>query len=244
VQSNSSLPFPERSWGARLWFRLSYKVINLLLHLVARVQIIGKEHIPTAGGVVLASNHISLLDTLLIPCSVMASQGVQVVWAPAKIELFGLPLIGRMITSWGAFPVRRGRGDVHAMRRMISYMRTEKLMLFPEGTRSRDGQLGEGKRAVGKLLHEARPVVIPAAVWGTDRIWPRGRYLPRLRTSIGVCYGEPLNLQQLYMLPNTKETAGAIVGEVMAGIQALLETVPPRMTDVSCSEASAQGIDA
>ena len=236
MQSNTIRPFPERSWGARLWFRLSYGVIDLVLHLVARVQISGEEHIPKDGGVVLASNHISLLDTLMIPCSIIAAQGVQVVWAPAKTELFDLPLIGRMIASWGAFPVRRGRGDVHAMRRMVTHMQTGKVMLFPEGTRSRDGHLGEGKRAVGKLIYEARPVVIPTVVWGTDRLWPKGRYLPRLRTSIGICYGKPLNLQRFYTLPNTKETAGAIVGEIMASIQALLETVPLPRTDVSAGD--------
>ena len=60
----------------------------------------------------LASNHISLLDPVLISYAVMATQGVQIVWAPAKVELFSVPLLGRLIISLGAFPVRRGRGEL------------------------------------------------------------------------------------------------------------------------------------
>jgi 1-acyl-sn-glycerol-3-phosphate acyltransferase len=219
--SANTLPLWQRSWGARVWFSGSYRLIGCLLRLLYRVHIAGAEHIPAQGGVVLVSNHLSLLDTLLIPYSVMACAGVQVVWAPAKAELFAVPLLGRIIASWGAFPVHRGRGDLRAMRRMLQHMQTEKVMLFPEGTRSQDGRLGEGKRAVGKLLYSARPVVIPVAVWGTDRVLPAGRRFPRLRLPIGVHYGPPVDLQRFYTLPDTKDTAQAIIAEVMGAIAAL-----------------------
>jgi 1-acyl-sn-glycerol-3-phosphate acyltransferase len=191
------------------------------------VRIEGAEHIPAYGGVLLGSNHISMIDPVLISYSVMATRGVQIVWAPAKVELFRLPLFGRLIASLGAFPVRRGRGDLRAIRRMAMYLHSEKLLLFPEGTRSRDGRLGLGKRTVGKLLHEAQPVVIPTAVWGTNRVLPPGSCFPRYRTSIGVRYGKPLDLQQYYALPRTKETATVIVQELMRAIAALLEEERP-----------------
>jgi 1-acyl-sn-glycerol-3-phosphate acyltransferase len=187
------------------------------------LHIVGAEHISPEDGVVLASNHISLLDTLLIPYSIMSIQGVQFIWAPAKAELFNVPIIGRVIASWGAFPVRRGRGDLRAMRRIGEHMRTGKLMLFPEGTRNPDGCLGKGRRMVGKLIYDTRPVVVPAAVWGTNQVWPSGRHLFRFRPSIGIRYGQPLDLQQYYTLPDTKETAEAIVKEVMGAIAMLLE---------------------
>jgi 1-acyl-sn-glycerol-3-phosphate acyltransferase len=112
-------------------------------------------------------------------------------------------------------------------------MQTQKVMLFPEGTRSREGRLGAGKRAVGKLIYEARPVVVPAAVWGTDGIWPKSRYVPCLRAVIGVRYGQPLDLQRYYTLPNTRETAEAIVGEVMRAIASLRETVADHQSVLS-----------
>jgi 1-acyl-sn-glycerol-3-phosphate acyltransferase len=131
-------------------------------------------------------------------------------------------LLGRLLVSLGAFPVRRGRNDRPAMRRMLTHMRTEKMMLFPEGTRSRDGRLQSGKRTVGKLLYQARPVVIPTAVLGTDGILgPRRRFWPR-RVPVTVCYGTPLDLQRYYALPDSKATAEAIVQEVMGAIASLL----------------------
>lgn len=213
----------------------------MFLRLLCRVRIEGGEHIPVQGGVLVASNHLSILDTLLIPYAVMAVQGVQVVWAPAKAELFKVPLLGRLLTSWGAFPVRRGRGDLRAIRRMLGHMRTEKLLVFPEGTRNRDGQLGDGQRTVGKLIYAARPVVIPTVVWGTDRVLPAGRRWPRLRTPVGVRYGQPLDLQRYYELPDTKETAAAIIGEVMGAI-ASLSSVRQSTPAVSSAGVVAQGL--
>jgi 1-acyl-sn-glycerol-3-phosphate acyltransferase len=206
-----------------LWLQVAYTAVGLFFRHWCRVHIEGAEHIPAYGGVLLGSNHISMIDPVLISYAVMATRGVQIVWAPAKVELFTVPLFGRLIASLGAFPVRRGRGDLHAIRRMVAHLHSEKLLLFPEGTRSRDGRLGLGKRTVGKLLHEAQPVVIPTAVWGTNRVLPPGSCFPRYRTPIGVRYGKPLDLQRYYALPRTKETATVIVQELMQAIAALLE---------------------
>ncbi len=208
-------------------------MVGLFLRLTSRLQIVGAEHISPEDGVVLASNHISLLDTLFIPYSIMTIQGVQYIWAPAKAELFSMPIIGRVLASWGAFPVRRGRGDLRAMRRIGEHMRTGKLMLFPEGKRNPDGCLGKGRRMVGKLIYDTRPVVVPAAVWGTNKVWPSGRRLFRFRPSIGIHYGQPLDLQQYYTRPDTKETAEAIVKEVMGAIAMLLEPHESSVTSVS-----------
>jgi 1-acyl-sn-glycerol-3-phosphate acyltransferase len=233
---------PELSRGARLWIWLSYWLVGLFFRLISRLHIAGEEHIPLQGGVLLVSNHISWLDTLLIPYSVLRAQGLQIIWAPAKVELFRVPLVERVITSWGAFPVRRGKGDVGAMRRMTRHMQTGKLMLFPEGTRSRDGRLGAGKRMVGKLIYDARPIVIPTAVWGTDRVWSSDRSLVRLRLPVGVRYGEPLDLQRFYTRSDTKETAEAIVREVMGAIASLVQAGKPPLAEMPAHEAAARGL--
>jgi 1-acyl-sn-glycerol-3-phosphate acyltransferase len=197
-------------------------VVKLFFRLCCQVHIEGREHIPSQGGVVLVSNHISVFDTVLLPYTVLAAQGMQIIWAPAKAELFRSRLLGSLLTSLGVFPVRRGQHDRQAMRRMISYMRTEKMMLFPEGTRSRDGRLHEGKRTVGKLIYAARPVVIPTAIIGTERIIPHLKSLVHGRARVSVHYGTPVALQHYYARPDTKETAVAIVQEVMGAIASLL----------------------
>ena len=105
-------------------------------------------------------------------------------------------------------------------------MRTEKIMLFPEGTRSRDGQLQAGKRTIGKLIYQARPVVVPAALLGTEHILPRLAAWLGGRTPVTVRYGAPLDLQPYYDLPDGKSTAEAIVQALMEAIAALLAAPP------------------
>jgi len=223
VQSSLPLhPLFRYPWIGRLWLRLVYGVVKLFFRLCCQVHVEGSEHIPTQGGVVLVSNHISAFDTLLLPYTVLATQGVQIIWAPAKAELFRSRPLGSLLTSLGVFPVRRGQHDRQAMRRMIAHMRAEKMMLFPEGTRSPDGRLHEGKRTVGKLIYAARPVVIPAAIVGTERIVPHLKSLVYGRIPISVHYGKPVALQHYYAMPDTKETAVAIMQEVMRAIASLL----------------------
>ena len=131
------------------------------------------------------------------------------------------------------------------MRRMIAHMRTEKMMLFPEGTRSPDGRLQEGKRAVGKLIYAARPVVIPAAIVGTERIIPHLKALVYGRAPVSVHYGKPVTLQHYYAMPDTKETAIAIVQEVMSAIASLLYNAlrPVETGAVRSMQAHSQGAD-
>jgi 1-acyl-sn-glycerol-3-phosphate acyltransferase len=180
------------------------------------------EHIPTQGGVVIVSNHISLFDTLVIPYVLLAAQGLHIIRSPAKEELFRNLLLRCLLTSWGAFPVHRSKGDLRAMRQMCTYMYTEQMMLFPEGTRSMDGRLQAGKRMVGKLIYATRPVVIPTAIVGTNGLVPAGSRFPRLRIPVLVRYGRPLDLERYYALPDTKATAEAIIQEIMGAIAVLL----------------------
>jgi 1-acyl-sn-glycerol-3-phosphate acyltransferase len=246
VQSSLPLhPLFRHPWIGRLWLRLAYVVVKLFFRVCCQVHIEGSEHIPSQGGVVLVSNHISAFDTVLLPYTVMAAQGPQIIWAPAKAELFRSRLLGSLLTSLGVFPVRRGQHDRQAMRRMIAHMRTEKMMVFPEGTRSRDGRLHEGKRTVGKLIYAAQPVVIPAAIIGTERIIPHLKSLVHGRARVSVHYGKPVALQHYYTRPDTKETAVAIVQEVMGAIASLLYNAsrPVETGSLMSMHARSQGTD-
>ncbi|HSF33241.1 MAG TPA: lysophospholipid acyltransferase family protein [Candidatus Tectomicrobia bacterium] len=209
------------SCGKRVWFRLSWLALGTFLAGLNRLKITGVEHVPAGGGVLLAANHVSIFDTLLVPWVNIAKVRVEVVWAPAKAELFDIPIINRIIASWGAFPVQRGGRDIGAMRRLVELMRCEKVMLFPEGTRSADGQLGKGNRAVGKLIYLARPIVIPTAILGTERLLAKGGIVPRLFSTLEVRFGPPLDLARHYAAPGTKATAEAITSDLMRSIARL-----------------------
>ncbi len=206
------------SLGKRAWFGFSWLALGLFLAGFNRLKITGAEHVPPGGGVLLAANHLSIFDTLLIPWVNIAKVQLEVVWAPAKAELFDIPFMRRIIASWGAFPVQRGGRDLRAMRRLVELMRREKVMLFPEGTRSADGWLGAGNRVVGKLIYLARPVVIPTAILGTDRLLAKGRLVPRIFSRLEVRFGPPLDLERYYEAEDTRATAEAIISLVMRRI--------------------------
>jgi 1-acyl-sn-glycerol-3-phosphate acyltransferase len=212
---------PPMSLAKRAWFGFSWLVLGVFLAGLNRLKITGAEHVPCGGGVLLAANHLSIFDTLLIPWVNIAKVQLEVVWAPAKAELFDIPVIHHIIASWGAFPVQRGGRDVRAMRHLVELMRREKVMLFPEGSRSADGWLGRGNRVVGKLIYLARPTVIPTAILGTDRLLAKGRLMPRVFSKLEVRFGPPLDLERYYAAEDTKATAEAIMFCVMRSIARL-----------------------
>ncbi len=208
--------FVKISLIRRLWALLAAYVIGSYASFFNRFSTRGMEHIPQTGGVLIASNHISGYETVFLPWAVLRAFPLQMLWAPAKEELFRNPLLSAIFRSWGAFPIRRGR-DLKAGKQLGQLLETEKVMLFPEGTRHKDGRLGKGNRGVGKLIYDHRPVVIPTALTGLN-YWK----FPGFGQRGEACFGEPLNFDDLFLLENCKETHIAIVERVMAAIAAQL----------------------
>lgn len=204
------------SFGRRCWVTFSAHVIGCYASLLNRLRIKGAGHIPPRGGVLIVSNHISAYDTIFIPWAVNRTNRMQMLWAPAKEELFkGFP--GWLYRSWGAFPVRRGR-DVRAGKIINDLLADQKVMLFPEGTRHRDGALGPGNRGVGKIIYDTRPAVIPTALIGLNR-WK----FPDFGREARIVFGQALDFSDLFLLDDCKETHQKIVDRVMAAIAGLLK---------------------
>ncbi|MEJ2699104.1 MAG: lysophospholipid acyltransferase family protein [Desulfuromonadales bacterium] len=201
----------------RFWATLSAYVIGLYASCLNRFRISGTENLPRTGGVLVASNHISGYETVFLPWAVMRAHPLQMLWAPAKEELFRNPLLGALFRSWGAFPVKRGR-DVRAGRTLADLLKNQKVMLFPEGTRNKDGDLGKGNRGVGKLIYDTRPTVIPTALTGLNK-WK----FPGIGQKASVTFGPPLDFSDLFLLEDCKETQLLIVDRVMTAIAGLLE---------------------
>jgi 1-acyl-sn-glycerol-3-phosphate acyltransferase len=206
------------SFIRRLWVTFTVFVVGTYASLLNRLRIKGAENIPQSGGVLIASNHISAYETTFLPWAVIGRFPMQMLWAPAKEELFRNWFAGRLYSSWGAFPVNRGR-DVKAARRINELLETEKVMLYPEGTRHRDGVLGKGNRGVGKIIYDTRPVVIPTAIIGLNQ-WK----FPNLGKEGMVVFGAPLDFTDLLELEDCKQTHQLIVDRVMDAIADILKS--------------------
>ncbi len=200
----------------RCWVTFSVYVIGFYASCLNRFVIKGNRNVPHGGPVLIASNHISAYDTVFLPWAVIRHNPLQMLWAPAKEELFEKTFLRLIYTSWGAFPVKRRR-DVRAGRTLNNLLLDQKVMLFPEGTRHKDGRLGAGNRGVGKIIYDTRPAVIPTALIGLN-----GWKFPGFRQNAAVVFGTALDFSDLFELPDCKETHLLIVERVMQAIATLL----------------------
>lgn len=207
----------ETSLFRRLWVTFSANVIGIYASRLNNFRVCGAGNIPKKGGILICSNHISAYETIFLPWAVIGNFPMQMLWTPAKEELFRNRFTGWLFSSWGAFPVNRGR-DVRAGKRINELLGNEKVMIFPEGTRHRDGKLGKGNRGVGKIIYDTRPVVIPAALTGLNS-WT----FPSLSAKGGVFFGTPLDFTDLFTLEDNKATHQLIVDRVMDAIADLLK---------------------
>jgi len=162
----------------------------------------------------LAANHLSAADSWVIGHVFLPRR----VFFPAKEELFRNPLLGFLLHSWNAFPVPRGYADRELLQHIAAQTRKHLVLIHPEGTRQRTGKLGRGKRGVGKIIYLSRPVVLPIFIDGTQRVLPVGAMIPRFFKRLYVHIGKPVPLEDLYALPDTKDTARRIVERIMQHI--------------------------
>ena len=165
-----------------------------LFRVFFRPVVTGQQHIPPSGGALLASNHLSMCDSLFLP--VMTRRRVSFL---AKKEYFterGLKgrLKAAFVRGTGLIPLDRDDADAAAAALATGARAVRRGMLlgvYPEGTRSPDGRLYRGKTGVARMAMDTGVPVVPVAMVGTDRVQPIGRVLPRL-ARVGVRIGAPL----------------------------------------------------
>lgn len=171
-------------------YRVCRTAARTLASAIWRLRGFGADRIPQKGGVLLASNHQSFLDPALI-----AACAPRPVSFMARSTLFRNGMFGALIRTLGTFPVKRGTADLHAVREAIDRLRAgAALLVFPEGTRTRDGALGPMKAGVRMLAQRAGVPVVPVLVEGAYRVWPRTRLWPG-RGSVRVRFGEPFRVE-------------------------------------------------
>jgi 1-acyl-sn-glycerol-3-phosphate acyltransferase len=147
---------------------------------LTRVRIEGAvDEIPRDGPVIIAANHASNLDAVVIGSWLIPKIGRRFEWLGKK-ELFDWPVVGYFAAHGGVHPVDRATADVEAYRLAKRILdEGHVLFIFPEGTRSPDGALQHGRDGVSSLALRTGAPIVPVAIAGSDRVWPRGQKLPR-----------------------------------------------------------------
>ena len=193
----------------------------LLMRLMGGWHVSGRENIPTDGPALICPNHISYADPPLI--GVAARRRCCYM---AKTSLFSIPLVGWFIRKSYSYPVDREEGGRQAIRMAATLLGAgEMLVVFPEGTRSADGQLGPGKPGPAMIASRAGAPIIPAAIWGTDIILPR--HSKRLyRCPVHIKFGPALRLPEPAAGQRLrKDDFASFTEELMASIADLQEQI-------------------
>ena len=193
-------------------YRLLQFVLGVFFKLLFRAEIIGRENVPMAGGIILAANHTSNFDPPLLatflqrPVSYMAKQ-----------ELFDVPIFGRAIKGCHAFPVKRGAADRGAIKTALRVIKLGNCLgLFPEGTRSKDGVIHKPEAGIALIAAMTAAPVVPAAIIGTGKIFQEGSYFPKLR----VVYGKPISFEGKH---NNKEDLQVFSQKIMDEIDRMIK---------------------
>jgi 1-acyl-sn-glycerol-3-phosphate acyltransferase len=185
---------PPHAPGMRRWFyRPGCWMTRFGMFFLGPLRVTGLEHVPRRGAFVLVANHLSLLDPLIVGATAGDMAG-RLVHFMAKEELRSWPVIGWLANEAGVYFVRRGEGDRAAQRISLELLSMgEPLGMFPEGTRSRDGQLRAGRDGAAFLAIRAGVLLLPVGIIGSGNLFPKGTWFPH-RSPVTVRIGPAFNL--------------------------------------------------
>ncbi|MBX3099629.1 MAG: 1-acyl-sn-glycerol-3-phosphate acyltransferase [Salinibacterium sp.] len=198
------------------WF-MKNLVAGPLLKTVFRPWVTGLDNIPKTGGVILASNHLSFIDSIFLPLLIDRR-----IYFLAKSDYF----TGRGFKNWatkhfllgtGMLPIDRsgGKASEASLNTGLQVIaRGNVLGIYPEGTRSPDGKMYRGRTGVARMILEGHVPVVPVAMVDTEKVMPMGRKIPKVRR-IGVIFGEPLDFSRFEGLEGDRFILRAITDEIM-----------------------------
>ena len=192
-------------------------VAGPILKTVFRPWITGLENIPREGGVILASNHLSFIDSVFLPLVIDRR-----IYFLAKSDYFtgkGLKnkLTKHFLLGTGMLPIDRsgGKASEASLNTGLAVLaRGEQLGIYPEGTRSPDGRMYRGRTGVARMILEAGVPVIPIAMVDTEKVMPTGRRIPKV-ARIGIIFGEPLDFSRFQGLESDRFVLRSITDEIM-----------------------------
>lgn len=200
AQRTSSTPVAStRPWHNRLFYRGCHMIVSLVFALYFRLRIAGRQHIPP-GSMLVCCNHQSHLDPVLVglacrdPMTYLARDTLFVGW------------FAKLIVYLGAIPIQRDGLGLAGVKRTLERLKIgEKVLIFPEGTRSPDGQLQPFKGGLALLARRAKVPLLPMAIVGAYEAWPKGQAFPAPRT-IQVVVGPAIPVEVVATLEDAQLT--------------------------------------
>lgn len=181
------------------------------------------ERVPLEGPVILASNHASFIDPPLVGAGIR--RGINYL---ARENLFRFPILGWILHQWQVVPVDREGGGAKGLKAILDRLLDGgAIILFPEGTRTRDGQLQPARSGIGLTVIKSEAPVVPVRVFGTFEAYHRNMRFPRPHHRVVVKYGQPIRFEQLRAEAKTcskqrlKDIYKQVANEIMDAIAAL-----------------------
>jgi len=205
-----------------LSYRLGWYFFRLMYATYFRWRVFNPERVPRTGAVILAANHASFLDPPLVGSGL--NRAINYL---ARKSLFRFPGIGALLRSWNAVPVDRDGGGAAGLKAILDRLLAGGgIILFPEGTRTRDGQLQPARSGIGLIVIKSQAPVVPVRTFGTFEAWGRNQRFPHPK-KVAVKYGEPMRFEKLRAEAKNcpkarlKEIYQQIADEIMAAIAKL-----------------------
>jgi 1-acyl-sn-glycerol-3-phosphate acyltransferase len=207
---------------------------------MSRVAIEGAiEEIPREGPLIIASNHASNLDVPVIGAWLIPKLGRRIHWLGKK-ELFDWPIVGWVAAHSGVHPVDRGAADVEAFRHAQRILDDgHVLFVFPEGTRSPDGELQEARDGLALLALRTGATIVPIGIAGSHRVWPKGQRLPHPGGHVTVRIGRAFRPADELPEGTDRSTAKRLTTRLI--MNRIAELLPARQRGVYGAAEGSQG---
>jgi len=201
----------------RMWFYTLCKVVLIVpVWLWFRFKGINAKYVPNKGPALLASNHVSFLDHYITPAVVKR----QIKYL-TKAEYFEKPVSRWLFTQWGQIPLERGKSDDKALKYAVKHLKNGGVLgIYPEGTRSLDGYIHEGKTGAARIAIQTGAPIIPVGVLGAFESMPKGQHYAK-PYKITILFGKPIDVKRFKGMETDRELCRALTDETLFGIEKL-----------------------
>ncbi|MEA3369682.1 MAG: lysophospholipid acyltransferase family protein [Candidatus Ratteibacteria bacterium] len=199
-----------------MFYRFCVFICWVIVKVFFRLKVSGRERLPREEAVMIVANHTSFLDPVVI--GVAAGR---VLFYVARKDLFDIPVFGKLLLNINVMPISRGRFELSVFHKISKLVKGNKaFVIFPEGTRSKTGEIQSGKAGVGLIAWKTRVKIVPAFIKGSYEAWPaRAKIFHPAK--IEIVFGMPLELNHFYQQTPSRELYRKMADKMMQSIKAL-----------------------